>query len=272
MIPKELCHYTKKDVALEKILFGKKIKLGLIGLTNDPKEGNQNKPVIMFSNISHQREFNPWEFSDETEKISKDEWKVLCLTKHLQGRTTNNTLKNVVSSRFRHGYSRPRMWAQYAENHTGLCIIFYGNKLNANINSALKDREQCQIFHGEVTYRNYNSVESKWLDYSDIIKYGLTNGIRKHYSDNYQHYFLSKFPDWQGESEYRWLIHSPTKEPELISIEGTMKAVLVGSEFPKVYEPAIKKICKELNVSAGRMHWNNGMPDPNFLEIYDPKN
>ena len=38
VIPTEVCHYTSKETAMEHILESKKIRLGRLGLTNDPRE------------------------------------------------------------------------------------------------------------------------------------------------------------------------------------------------------------------------------------------
>jgi len=38
VIPEKVYHYTKKETALETILFTQKLKLSQLGLTNDPYE------------------------------------------------------------------------------------------------------------------------------------------------------------------------------------------------------------------------------------------
>ncbi|MCE9644709.1 MAG: DUF2971 domain-containing protein [Chloroflexi bacterium] len=268
MIPRELCHYTKKDTALEKILFKRQIRLGQLGLTNDPKESKWRSFAIIYPENYKPRDSYPFPESEEVYRISKEEWKVLCMTQHLPKRKYKSLMKNEIMPRFQHGWNRPRMWAQYADNHSGVCLIFDGKILHSNIVSSLKDR--CKIFHGPVSYKNYNAAVTRPIDYSDIIDLGLTNGIRKFLFEHHNEYFLTKFPDWENESEYRWLLHSDSKSEEYVSIEGALKAVLVGSDFPKVYEPAIKEVCKGLGVSVGRMHWSNGIPSANFGEIFDP--
>jgi len=270
MIPKELCHYTKRDTALEKILFGGKIRLGLLGLTNDPKESKWNPIAALYPENYMPKHEEMIQLGDEAQRVSKEEWKVLCMSQHFAVRKYKEETKNTVISKFRHGYSRPRMWAQYAENHSGVCLIFDGKKLHANIESALNGR--CKIFSGSVTYKNYGAIVSELFDYSDILRYGLSEGVRAHYYKHYKHYFLSKYPDWKNESEYRWLVHSPSNAPEFVNIEGALKAVVIGSDFPKVYETAMIEVCKKLKASIGRMNWSNGMPSFDLKGIYDPNN
>lgn len=266
MIPKELCHYTKRETALEKILFGRKIKFSQLGLTNDPKETKFQTRGIADS-LTDEPPYN--DIANAAERIQKEEWKVLCLTKHLPKRKITDPIKKDFMYPFLPGYSRPKMWAQYAENHSGVCLIFNGDQLLQNIEKSLGD--SCRILHGSVSYKNYGVVTTKFIDFSDIKTLGLTEGIRKHFLDHYKDYFLSKYLDWQNESEYRWLVHSPTNSPEYVTIEGALTAVLVGIDFPKVYIPALVEVCKGLNISAGEMEWTDGRPRAYFGSIYNPK-
>jgi hypothetical protein len=220
MIPKEVCHYTKKDIALEKILFERKIKLGLLGLTNDPKESKWNS-VTIISTSSILPPDVVVRVNKECERVSKEEWKVLCMSRHFPIRKHRDSMKNEVVSRFRYGYNRPRMWSQYAENNSGVCLVFDGKKLHKNIQASLT--EKSKLFHGAVNYKNYGCIVSENLDYYDVLKHGLSDAVRMHYHKNYVHYFLSKYPDWENESEYRWLIHSNSNAPEFVSIEGALK-------------------------------------------------
>ncbi|RJP53930.1 MAG: DUF2971 domain-containing protein [Anaerolineaceae bacterium] len=268
MIPDELCHYTTRETALEKILSTKKIKMSNLGLTNDPKESKSRQEIII-ADIDKQIRRKIFLINKRAEKIRKDEWKVFCLTKSLP-KLKNENRENIYRNYFTPGYSRPRMWAQYAENHSGVCLVFNGERLSKTFDSLLN--KKYIIFHGSVCYENYDVVPSKVIDYSNIEKLGLTEAIRKFYYDNFEYYFLSKHSDWRDETEYRWLFYNPTKGKmdEFINIEGALTAVIVGIDFPQVYEPSLKALCKDLNIPAGKMKWENGVPVPNLEKIYNP--
>lgn len=260
MIPEFLFHYTKREIALEKILFDKKIKIGQVGRTNDPKE-SEPWPLFIMDNTFSQ---GPLDNADvlinkikrEAELIQKEEWKVLCLTKHSKKRArTKGGFHRLLE-----GYARPRMWAQYAENHSGVCLIFDGKKLGENIKNELKNKyskNECTIRHGSVSYKNYGtSVISIDL----VNKYGTEYALREYLFEHYKDVFLTKYLDWENESEYRWLVHSKTRSPEFVSIEGAIISVLVGMEFPKVYEPTLVKLGEKLNVTVDRIRWQSGIP------------
>lgn len=270
MIPKELCHYTKKDTALEKILCEGKIKLSQIGSTNDPKESIVNLSVAYFPSLADKNADSYYILlSNEFQKIQKEEWKVLCMTMHLPKKKHQNE----IMSKFRHGWNRPTMWAHYAGNHSGVCIIFDGNRLLKNIRLSLRHHE---LFSGKVIYKNPSTQTGYYEGFQKIVKDqlgidDLREEIRKYLKKMHREFFFSKFSTWKSESEYRLLAHSTNTNDEFIDIQGTIKSILVGSNFQKVYEPAIKEIAIKLNVSVGKMLWVNGVPTPQFGSIYRPK-
>jgi hypothetical protein len=268
MIPKELCHYTNRETALEKILFNKQIKIGKLGLTNDPKE-TKARSIQILSDVADRTQVNKDidKIAKYAEMVTKDEWKVLCFTKSLH-QEDEKTRKDMYLNLFSRGYCRPRMWAQYSENHSGVCLIFDGENLSKNIENLKK--KNCTIYHGSVSYDNYDIAPSKSLDFSIAKISDLLSAIRIHYNDNHEYYFLSKHPDWRDETEYRWLIHSTKKKDEFVTVGDALVAVIVGIDFPQVYETTLRELCKELNVSAGRMEWINGIPNPQLGSIYNP--
>lgn len=272
-IPQDLFHYTKSDTALEIILPSKKLRLGQLGFTNDPRE---SKPwnILKLNPNREYKNANPVDVSKVLDemipRVMKEEWKVLCFTAEVVPRWINEPLEKF---RYRtHGYAHPRMWAQYAENHRGVCLWFDGNKINDNINRELSGR--CKIFHGKVDYDVPPGafVLSPFPQsiFEDVEELGGENAARKYVFDNYEYFFLRKHLDWESEAEYRWLIHSNKPEPEFVSIVDAIKGILIGIDFPDTRKPLLIELCKELKISAGDITYQNGMPVANLNSIYMP--
>jgi hypothetical protein len=232
MIPKEIFHYTKKDIALEKILFEKKIRIGKYGLTNDPRESQ--KWVLRSRDEKQKKKFDDI-FDDvyhETNRVIANEWKVFCASQHHPDYRSNSNEYNPFLS----GYCRPRMWASYAENHKGVCLKFNGEKFNEQINKDLGD--SYRIFHGPVLYDDIRSLNPPGFDYSSVDEFGLTESVRKYFFKYWREFFLTKANDWETEYEYRWIIHSSKskQDAEYLSIDGIIEGVLVGPAFPKLHK------------------------------------
>ena len=94
--------------------------------------------------------------------------------------------------------------------------------------------------------------------------------IRKTLIKHYEPNFLYKSPEWKTEHEYRWLVHSTDPSEVLIPIENAIKAVIVGADFPKVYEASLIDLCEKLKVPAGRIRWEQGRPYVDRYKIYKP--
>jgi len=48
------------------------------------------------------------------------------------------------------GFCKPRMWAQYADNHSGVCLVFDWVKIGESIRNAF--REEKLVFEGHILF------------------------------------------------------------------------------------------------------------------------
>ena len=294
MIARDVCHYTKAKTLL-KILDTKKLRISRFKFTNDPRESkDRNAAIVWLTNESHssygdqttgqikkgrssllsnsdQEGKTATQISRIANEIALEEWKVLCVTLNRPQRTVRHIQDEVYNHSISPGYSRPRMWAQYAENHSGACIIFDASKLNTIIHRTLESR--CRIFQGRVAYNYkslvFNTISMKYLQ-ANIEMEKLTEELRRHYIINYKETFLVKHPDWRDEAEYRWILYTRRKSNLYIPIENSIKAILVGIDFPKHYEPRLIEYCKELKISVGKVEWDDGIALSKFGSIYKP--
>ena len=267
MIPRELCHYTRKDTALEKILFTKKIKFGQFMFTNDPKESAGMMGAFFLPDSKDPDIISlAQDLRENSVRIRQEEWKVLCLSRNRTERGVRSGLLDTLSK----GYCKPRMWAQYAENHTGICLVFHGKRLAEIIRHAFEQREGITLYHGSVVYKNFGTIiPFPHIDPKNPHNFN-ENEIRNFFHRNHREIFMVKNLDWRGETEYRWLIHSTTRNEEYVSIEGALKSVLVGMNFPDVYLPSLVNLCEQLKVPAGKVFWHDGMPIVKMDCIYKP--
>ena len=122
VLPTEVCHYTSRETAMERILKSKKIRLGLFGSTNDPRESKRwTVPNLVWAGDFAK----DWEteiaknnlmIEDEVNRVIKEEWRVLCTTCH--NHPYSYSYSNGDKEEYDHheyGFSHSRMWAQYAK-------------------------------------------------------------------------------------------------------------------------------------------------------------
>jgi hypothetical protein len=134
------------------------------------------------------------------------------------------------------------------------------------------------IFCGSVRYQNELDVSAQleakglYISYPENCKPDLTEGLREHMRRNWEIAFLRKSEDWATEWEYRWLVHGENPEPEYVKFKDALRGVLVGVDFPKVYEPSLIELCKPLNIPVGRVSWFNAVPSMSSDCIYRPLN
>ena len=274
-------HYTKAKSGLN-ILFEKKLRLNKIGKTNDPRESQlwilptfleQPNNLDVADVIKEANDV----IHNDIPRVIEDEWKVACFTLEgsSQNEQTNKVFKRMFAAFLDPGYSHPRMWAQYGESHKGVCLQFDQHELHNKLKKSFGER----CFPGPVNYDG-STVGSYSINppatsniINDIKNLGSKDTARKYVTDNYQAFFLKKNPDWAGEAEYRWLVHSPNSEFEEVSIEGAIIGIIVGMDFSRIYDPSLKTFCRELGIWAKRMKWHNGLPEPieNFEIIFESK-
>jgi len=277
-VPTEVFHYTKLQTAIEKILLSKKIMFGQVGLTNDPRETKEwflhawhhHDPQIPDDQRHKIYSKRDEKLSGEGNRIRNQEWKVLCTSQHAPDYFNANNRNS--DNPFLRGDCRPKMWAYYGGNHAGVCLKLNGRKLTQRLFNEVEGKGKGKIYQGPVDYDDKKSTQLGSLEYLEIEKLGVREGVRKFCRDYHSKIFLVKSRDWRNEYEYRWLIHRPdTKNlPEYISIEGILEGVLVGLDFPKVYKSLLSELCKSLNVPAGEMVWHNGWLLPEYGSIYSP--
>jgi len=195
IIPTEVCHYTRMDIALEKILLDRKIRLGSLAATNDPRESKQQYFWYdEWNNIS-----GVVALMDKAEQKLLKEWKVFCASCH------NKPSLALIDGKIepnQSGLGHSRMWAQYAENHKGVCLLFDGKILDENIREEFKD-ENCAVRCGFVKYDYSRSTDWIQADDLEFKNYERTERIKQSLIKHYKENFLVKSTEWKSEHEFQ---------------------------------------------------------------------
>jgi len=265
-----LYHYTNRDAVLTKILPSEQLRLGTISSTNDPRD-SKNWSFHLYArrgSVENSRElFN--QISDQINDLILRRCKVLCLTRDDPAAYSGPLGGTNV---FGVGYAQPRMWAQYSDNHTGVCLVLDWEKLSEQIAEELNPRGI--VFEGPVAYANATEREVSAFDirYNDIERIGIESVAEEMIKKHHQAYYFQKARDWEQEWEYRFVVLSRGYSSEFVSITTALRGIIVGTDFPNACIPTLRTHYERMRVPAGRINWRNGIPtlNPRLDDIFKP--
>ena len=213
----KIYHYTKFKTAIEYILPSMSLRTNFLNKMNGPKE-NQ-KWAFGGINIDYEGMY-PSSYSNEThidhqyklgEEI-KSQIQALCF----------------VHSEEYAGYENEMMWAQYSENHAGLCLEFDLEKL-------ISDNSSIDFFKFEnIFYNNGKSVSLYW-DKNDSKEDNFDRIIDR----NFEALFLTKSHYWEKEFEKRLLIKNDMQCK--LDITNSLTGIYYGLATKKCYDLAIEQ-------------------------------
>lgn len=227
-------HYTKKETAMEYILNDKKLKFGLFHSTNDPHEYKKRlTPAFGWGDINKSLYLESMNLIDNT--IQNTAFLSFC------GNSNNK------------GFKKPRMWSQYGQNHSGICLVFSKESLIKTIKNELS--QNYLVYHEDVNYKEIDS-ESLNIDNDNLsVNKVVLNNIEK----NYQNFLFQKHLDYKDENEFRIILVQKNEmnryKDILIDISDSLKFIILGDRFPKVYLPTIKDLSSKLNIACKKLHW-----------------
>ncbi|MFS0883478.1 DUF2971 domain-containing protein [Metabacillus niabensis] len=229
----KLYHYTSLEKALNFILPTKKLRLSSIVRTNDPRETQDWYPSIRLTQDMNDERVN--ELMDElkiTFNTEKKKAKLICFSQDHNDKEWGDDT-NAFSLELRKGYFRFRMWANYADNHSGICLEFDKDILISSIKNELEGMGK--LYSGSVTYTNYSAVQhyrATSFDSNEINTYGLTSVINKHLEESFKHIFFEKLYDWRDEAEFR-ILHIPKDHDEevYVNIGNSLTNIYVGANY-----------------------------------------
>ena len=237
-----VCHYTTASTALEHILTTMRLRLGPIADTNDPWEGRRPAGGMMrgvpFVPTGDDFPHFFFEARNEMDRVLNLA-RVACLCRN----EALSSSRSIGLSRM--AWARDRMWAQYADRHRGVCLLFDRDELIASFQKALGDQGGCLA--EDVTYSDADPLPVPDLDafMQSPTEYPL--GYRNLHA---RPLYFMKREDWSGEREFRVAaLVKQAKDPfAFVPIKGPLKSLIVGHRFPRAYRPSVLESCKRAGI------------------------
>jgi hypothetical protein len=124
------------------------------------------------------------------------------------------------------GYARPMMWAHYAKNHRGVCLVFDRTPLE----TALRARFGPDVMTGAITYDTLNP--NSWtpiLDTERVHALGEQAAAEEFFTQYKSPLMFTKNRDWSVEREWRFAIDGqPSGFATLQLSSGIVAGLVVG--------------------------------------------
>lgn len=253
-----LYHYTKSRTAIDYILKDRSLRLSAIRGTNDPKEVKDWEFSLGTNQPDGLRGSRFLELSSEFSSALKDQTRVLCFSMD-EGPLSGGHIQD-VSLR---GFARPRMWAQYAEDHNGVCLVFDKKKLKEDFFKLQHSENSALLIDGPVVYRNrthlfYPTKNPFIIDCDLYESRGLKATLGDHVQRFYKELFFEKMTDWSAEREFRFILFTSFEGDVFLDISKSIRGVIVGES---VAASEVKSILAHLRgVEVMRLDWINGSP------------
>ena len=239
-----VAHYSKLE-HVANILHDKKLLVGPVCNFADPREesigGLDTEGIGNDSDLDkRQAEKDNWQAATEMKCKAGRQVRLLCTAAPKEHVLGNSRTEEAI-------YGRPRMWAQYGNESRGFCVVLNREALNNELQMVAERDEY--LISGEVEY-------CPWLERvggSPTIPYGpdldpRDMDIFKLLNKNsmLRSIYFKKSIDWRDEGEYRWLLFARTEKPVYVSIENSIKTVVLGSRFPPNQVSQVKAYCREI--------------------------
>lgn len=240
-------HYTKIAIAIEHILYEKRLKFSRGINTNDPREYKRRdlEPQSEGNYTFEEYRQNWLEAEKNLRKvISSYKYACFCLNDSLGQEQTKLS-----------GYARLRMWTQYGENFYGVCIAFSAKSLEERLGK--KAIIYAKYVHYDKDLERNDSILLN-VDANEFISKNKEEWATRYVQDHRDQIFFSKHEDYRDEKEYRIVIHDPDDVFEYLDISGCIKAVLLGDRTEPVYNEIVKNLCNPMNAECKKVIWQRG--------------
>ncbi|MFJ2320017.1 DUF2971 domain-containing protein [Pseudomonas sp. NPDC087817] len=257
---KYLYHYTSAATAINSILKYRTLRLGEYRNTNDPKESkNWLFDFVSFEQksdrISYDRNAMSAWLSDELKRNTR----LTCFSLDT-GPLTGNHLQDI----FNRGFCKPRMWAQYAEKHTGVCLVFNRESLEKEITTQLA--MHTPLLGGAVQYKDRGIARDIFeeilfsINTDDLEKYGRDRYPAIHLRKHYRELFFEKMSDWKAENEFRWVAFAKTTEPLDVKFGSALVGMMFGEDTAEEDKKEMSHLTSGMGVEMRGLKWKNHSP------------
>lgn len=251
-----LFHYTKTNIAIEKILPTNEFRTSILKNTDDPFEYKE----LLLSAYSWGDESDDtnqivFETLEKLADIRKSKYRVISFTRNVYP----SDQYYYQSKNLFYGCCKSRMWSQYGDKHKGIAFAFDNDK----IKKALDDNREKYIhyYSNEVQYNDLN-IDHLQINVQTLKKMGFKNYSNEFFLRYVNELFYYKNHDYRDEAEHRIIIHPKSEDmPDLnFKLSDFLIGLIIGDRFPEGLYPSLKFFADKYQVNCRKIFWFKGKP------------
>jgi len=272
-------HYTKASTAIDFILHNKQLRFNAARNSIDPIEsrkasrGTVYYGAIADKNISRKQNQDTDELLVFVDNLER-QFNQICFCQNHMGE--NFASKNYIANFKGHeeifGFANVRMWDQYADKFTGVCIAFSKEKILS------QNRKRLDLLEDKVKYLTFQELLENKI--GDIQGNHIENVGKEKYKEQLEQLakqsFFYKHVDYSGENEYRvgTLYDKEKRSVEtfrdelifdksiMLDISGCIEAIFISSFANDRQKRDLLEYANSLNVEIIEMKWQHNSFEP----------
>lgn len=258
-----LFHYTKLEHVIEKILPSQSLRFSSFKNVNDPCEKGDRNLSINWSSADDidSSKIDSFKYRQIMNKVRLEESKLLCFSRNFDNIKVAGSQSLDTEKYYKTGFFKPRMWAQYGENHRGICLAFNRDILAKEISKTYKSYD---FYRGNIKYSD--SILNIRKAYhvgatNDMINDFRSYFIKEHLIKFREELFFTKNTDWRDENEYRFLLIANDDAKDCyVNIKSSLRAIFCGVDFPLAYMESLRYLVSDLDVEIFKLEISDGIP------------
>jgi hypothetical protein len=254
-------HYTAASIAIDFILFKTQLKFSESRKSNDPIESSIARRGIVYfdADVGKPKEKEKVLASDKllaNASSQEEKFCQICFCKNHMGEefASKNYIGDIRGREEIFGFTKLRMWDQYADKFKGVCIAFSKEKiLSAN-------KEKLNIIDGDVEYLTF---EKLWSRKQGDIHGNPSNReeYEKKVEEKIKQSFFYKHLDYKGENEYRigtfYKGELVLDKTIMLDISGCIEAIIMSSYTNEKQKSDLLEYANKLNIPLIEMNWKH---------------
>lgn len=257
-------HYTKASTAVDFILYNNQLKFNKARASNDPIESKKAERLTI-SMVETEKNKNHSDDVDELHAFIddlEDRFNQICFC---QNSGNKNYISSFENNEELFGFTKLRMWDQYADKFTGVCIAFSKEKILS------LNQNKFDLIEDNVTYLTFRQLYLNKVGHIQVehLKNVGKEKYKEQLENSLKQSFFYKHKDYSGENEYRiGTFFDKEKctvekfQDELffdknmmLDISGCIEAIFVSSYANDKQKNALLDYANNLNIKLVEMQW-----------------